>query len=325
MNLRDLRHLIAVADHRNFTRAADIAAISQPALSSKIKKLETTLEQKIFERGRTEVTLTAFGEELVEIAREMIALADRIHDRASAMKSVDAAPVRLGLTPTLAAYLSGYFRQMLATLYPGLPLVIVEEKPAALARMVETKAVDVAFLARKSHTALYAESVAPMAFTPLWLEPAYLAVPTGHSLSESQGIHARDVPPDMLIRFDTPFGYDLEADLPTSDADNAARVGIDVRTARFETVCRHVAQNDACTLVNGVAAMQFMADGFGLAFVPFRDAGNLRELGAISRPGCPRYEVVEAMRAYIADNPPAGTQVPAARLTPRPLPEPLRV
>lgn len=312
--LRDLVHVIAVADCKNFTRAAEVVGISQPALSSKIKKLEASFGVDIFLRGQSEVTLTTFGAEMVETAREIVALSDVLVDRATTFRTVQSRPVRLGVTPTLAAYLSGYFREMFETLLPGQPVVIVEEHPKTLMRMVEAREVDLSLLARKSHATLSAGSSHPMDFTPLWLEPAYLAMRQDHPLIRTGGIRARDVPADQLIRFDTSFGYDLEADLPPANASTAERVGIDVRTARFETVCRHVAQSDACTLVNGIAAMQFLADDFGLAFLPFDDVGNMRELGAVSRPGCPRKDLLLAMRDRIKVAPPKGTVSPGKGL-----------
>lgn len=316
IKLQDLAHVIAVAESRNFTRAAETVNVSQPALSSKVKKLELTLGVDIFHRGPSEVTLTDFGQELVVKAREIVALARSIEDMAQAKKQMDAKPVRLGITPTLAPYLTRYFRDMMSQLYPEIAIIVVEEAPAALARMVETKAVDVALVARKSHRSLSEGMAVPLDFTSLWFEPVFLAVRQGHPLTRTGGIFARDVPAHQLIRFETSFGYDLEKDLPPSPSDLAERVGIDVRTARFETVCRHVAQSDACTMVNAIAANQFRADGFGLDFVPFDDAGNLRELGAISRPGCPRREIVVAMRDYIQASPPAGTIVPGEATLP---------
>ncbi|WP_298914286.1 LysR family transcriptional regulator [uncultured Roseobacter sp.] len=307
MNLRDLMYVIAVADHRNFTRAAEIVNVSQPALSNQIKKLEAELGLDIFKRGNRDVHLTEFGSEFLAAARQINGLVERIDDVAQQHRNVDTMPLRLGMTPTLAAYLSRYFRDMFAHLYPDMRVIIVEEYPAQLAHMVESKAIDVAFIARKSHTTLYEASKKPMDFASLWLEPLYLGVRKGHFLSKHSSIWAHEVPADLLVRFDTSFGYDLEKDLPQPSTDVTELVGIDVRTARFETVCRHVAESDACTMINAIAAMQFRSDNFGLDFIPFNDEGNIRELGAITRPEYPRTAVIDAMRSHIQEAPPPGT------------------
>ena len=61
MNLRDLKYLVAVAEHRHFGRAADACFVSQPTLSTQVKKLEETLGVVLLERGRRQVMLTPAG------------------------------------------------------------------------------------------------------------------------------------------------------------------------------------------------------------------------------------------------------------------------
>ena len=308
MNLRDLVYVVAVAEYRNFTRAAEAVNVSQPALSNQIKKLEAELGVDIFARRKNDIGLTDFGTRMVAAARQINDLARSITEMADTYRDVDALPFRLGMTPTLAAYLSRYFLDMIAELYPEMRLIIVEEYPVDLARMVEEHEIDTALIARKSHGAIFKQGTRrSLEFTPLWLEPLFLGVREGHELCQRESILARDVPADLLIRFDISFGYDLEKDLPASDPESAAISGIDVRSARFETVCRHVAQSEACTIINAIAAIQFRRNNMGLAFVPFEDAGNLRELGAITRPEYHRQSVVDAMQRYVQGSPPPGT------------------
>jgi hypothetical protein len=66
MTLNELRFIVAVAQERNFRRAAEKSFISQPALSLAIQKLEDELGLKIFERGRKEITVTPVGNAIVE-------------------------------------------------------------------------------------------------------------------------------------------------------------------------------------------------------------------------------------------------------------------
>ena len=307
MNLRDLLYVIAVAEHKNFTRAAKVTNVSQPALSNQIKKLEAELGLEIFTRGKNEVILTEFGDEFSSIARQISGLVDAANDLARKHGKVDAVPLRLGVTPTLAAYLYGYFRELFAELIPGMGLIIVEEYPTKLVEMTVEKSIDMALIARKSYNSIVVSARRQIDFTPLWLEPLFLGVRQGHPLTRKPSIWANEVPQDLLIRFDTSFGYDLESDLPRPSKEAADLVGIDARSARFETVCRHVAQSDACTMINAIAADQFKRDGFGLDFIPFDDEGNTRELGAVVRPEYPHPKLVEAMRSAIQDTPPPGT------------------
>lgn len=308
MNLRDLVYVLAVAEHQNFTHASKAVNVSQPALSNQIKKLETELGVDIFERGKNEVRLTEFGSRLAATARQINGLVDQIKHTALEYREVEAMPLRLGMTPTLAAYLSRYFLSMIAEIYPKMRLIIIEEKPVELAEMVETQALDIALIARSSHSRICGvKTRKPLNFTPLWLEPLYLGVGAGNPLADKASISAKDVPPEVLIRFDIPFGYDLEKDLPEPNANVAETIGLDARTASFETACRHVAHSNACTIINGIAAMQFKKDNLDLSFIPFQDAGNLREVGAISQQEYSRASVIDEIQNYIRINPPSGT------------------
>lgn len=312
MNLRDLEYVIAVADHKNFTRAAKAQNVSQPALSNQIKKLEQELGTQIFLRGNGGVRLSRFGAEILSQARQIIDIANSIKSSARSYEPTENPTLRIGMTPTLAAYLSGYFRALLAPGHPNLSVFIVEEYPIALAKMVENQSIDVALIARASFDSIYAGSEGSLHFLPLWFEPLYLGVREGHELADSKGIWAREVPVEQLIRFDISFGYHLEKDLPVPPLQMMEKLGIDVRTSRFETVCRHVSQTDACTIINAIAAEQFKRDGFGLTFVPFADEGNMRELGALMRRNYAHSNVATLLKDRVHDAPPLGTVSPKA-------------
>ena len=307
MNLRDLHYVVAVAQHQNFTRAAEAVAVSQPALSNQIKKLEAEFGSPIFQRTQGGVGLTPFGREIVGNAKQVMELVEDMRDIARRHQALENQPLRLGMTPTLAGYLSGYMRESFKSIVAQRKIIVVEEYPIALAKMVEDRSVDMAFIARKSFDKIFEDSKPSLNFTSLWLEPVFLAVRKGHPLSAKHSIWAHQVPADQLIRFGISFGYDLEQDLPEPTDAAAESTGIDVKNARFETVCRYVAQSDACTMVNAIAAEQFKSDGFGLSFIPFDDDGNMRELGVLARPQYPHPEIITALQESIRNDAPAGT------------------
>ena len=68
MNLRDLKYLVALADHKHFGRAAAACFISQPTLSTQIRKLEDELGVPLVDRTTRRVKLTSAGADLVERA-----------------------------------------------------------------------------------------------------------------------------------------------------------------------------------------------------------------------------------------------------------------
>ncbi|HOI03513.1 MAG TPA: LysR family transcriptional regulator, partial [Dermatophilaceae bacterium] len=95
MNLRDLQYLVAVADHRHFGRAATACAVSQPTLSTQLKKLEVELGVQLVERGGRAVILTPVGDQVVARARAVLAEGEAI--RRIARQAQDPRAGRLAL------------------------------------------------------------------------------------------------------------------------------------------------------------------------------------------------------------------------------------
>src|SRR5712671_7944885 len=92
----DLRGtLIAVVDLRSFTRLAQLVAVTQPAVSAQIKRLQAMLEVDLFDKSAPGVTLTAKGEQMVGYARRMLALNDQMLGAATHVGA--AANMRIGL------------------------------------------------------------------------------------------------------------------------------------------------------------------------------------------------------------------------------------
>jgi LysR family hydrogen peroxide-inducible transcriptional activator len=78
MTITQLQYLIAVAEHQNFTIAAEKSFVTQPTLSMQISKLEEELNVKIFDRGTKPIKLTEVGTKIVEQARKVVIEAERM-------------------------------------------------------------------------------------------------------------------------------------------------------------------------------------------------------------------------------------------------------
>jgi LysR family hydrogen peroxide-inducible transcriptional activator len=180
MNLQDLRYLVAVADHRHFGRAAEACFVSQPTLSTQIKKLERELGVELVERSPRHIMLTAVGESVVERARVVLRETDNIREVARRATDPEAGSLRIGLFPTLAPYLLPHIVPVLHERFPKLELLLVEEKSAVVHQRLRDGQLDVGLLAMPVHDDhLHCE--------PLFDEEFVLAVPTGHPLSSVRG------------------------------------------------------------------------------------------------------------------------------------------
>src|SRR5690606_29643257 len=120
MNLRDLQYLVAVARHRHFGKAADACFVSQPTLSTQIKKLEDELGVTLIERNNKQVMLTEIGEAIVAKAEEMLQTGNDIRTLAEHYRDPEAGSLSLGVIPTLAPYLLPHIMPAIKKRFPKL-------------------------------------------------------------------------------------------------------------------------------------------------------------------------------------------------------------
>src|SRR3546814_11144465 len=105
MNLRDLKYFVALAEHLHFGRAAAACFVSQPTLSTQIRKLEEALGVALVERAPRKVMLTPAGRDVAARARRVVADIAQIREAARRIQDPAASPVRHGILPTLGPYL----------------------------------------------------------------------------------------------------------------------------------------------------------------------------------------------------------------------------
>lgn len=105
MDLRQLRHFLALARHLNFTRAAEAACITQSAFSRSIQGLESELGGPLVERGNRGVILTAKGEALRVRASRLLDDASSLRNEMAASPSTPASQLSFGAGPLVAARL----------------------------------------------------------------------------------------------------------------------------------------------------------------------------------------------------------------------------
>lgn len=146
ITLRQLRYFEALARHGHFGRAAEVAAISQPALSMQIKELEESLGAPLLERGR-QMRLTSFGEEFLGKAREILRQVDELSDLARAARASLVGRLRLGVIPTVAPYLLPRIVARLGESHPELDLHIRETVTPKLLGELEEGRLDTAIVA----------------------------------------------------------------------------------------------------------------------------------------------------------------------------------
>ncbi len=187
--LKHLRYFEALALHLHFGNAADVCAISQPALSMQIKELEEIIGEPLFERSARQVSLTNFGTDFALRVRDILRAADDLGDLARAMGDTLTGQLRLGVIPTVAPYLLPTLIGNLQRSYPSADLRIRETLTPRLIQEVGNGKLDAAIVALPIDEASFEE-------LPLFAEDFVLVRPIADG---AKPIPARDTLRDMRL------------------------------------------------------------------------------------------------------------------------------
>lgn len=150
VSTRELRAFLALAEQRNFTRAAALTHLSQPAFSALIRALEEHFGARLFDRTTRSVELTAEGDAFVDAARRLL------HDAEQAVNDVRdhvarrRGRVAIAVLPSLAA---GWLAPLLAAFhagYPGIELDVADVLSEECIDRVRTGRADFALAATRS-------------------------------------------------------------------------------------------------------------------------------------------------------------------------------
>lgn len=147
MTFQQLQYITAIDTHRHFARAAEACFVTQPTLSSMVKKLEEELGVVLFDRSKSPVVPTSQGALLVEQARAVLKEVAHLKEMADATRLEHAGELRIGMIPTLAPYLLPLFLGDLLGKHPGLKVSVEELTTEVIIGQLTHGQLDVGLLA----------------------------------------------------------------------------------------------------------------------------------------------------------------------------------
>jgi LysR family transcriptional regulator, hydrogen peroxide-inducible genes activator len=298
MTLNELRYVVAVAEHRHFGKAARACCISQPTLSTQIKKLETQLGVVLFERTNKSVRPTPVGDQVVGKARKVL---DEIEDIRTLCRS-DVQPLcgprTLGVIPTLAPYLLPWLLPPLRHAYPTLELVVVEDITGRLIARLKEHSLDVAMVALPVAEAELIER-------PLFEEPFYVACPAGHPLARARAIALAELQREQVLYLAD--GHCLRDQALAICGGGANGQGGDFRAASLETLRQLVAAGLGFTLLPALAIPDQGQELPGVAVRPFAGTAS-RRIGLICRTTYSHLDELELLAEVVVRHLPAAVR-----------------
>lgn len=252
MTITQLQYVLAVAEYKNFTLAAEKCFVTQPTLSMQIQKVEEELDILIFDRSKKPIQLTDIGQKIVTQAKNIVNEADRIKDIVDLQKGYIGGEFRLGIIPTIMPTLLPMFLNNFIKKYPKVKLIIEELNTAEIIIKLKNGHLDAAIAA----TPLEDEKIKEIV---LYYEPFMVYVPENHATFEKKEIEINDLNIDeILLLQDGHCFRDGILNLCKNTAQNSENK-FRIESGSFETL------------------IKLADEGLGITLLPYLHSLNLKE------------------------------------------------
>lgn len=193
MELRQLRHFVALAELSSFSRAAERMHIAQPALSISIRNLEREIGVLLFDRGPRHVLLTAEGEEALRAARGALAQAEEVARIATSTKETGV--LRVSFVGSAAYQILPRFVPAFRRLHPKIELELSEGPSLEVINRVKENVVEAGIV---RHPVMQSTG---LEIRVLSREPLVAALPRGHALIKKTRVRLADLAGEDFIQY----------------------------------------------------------------------------------------------------------------------------
>ncbi|GAA3803625.1 LysR family transcriptional regulator [Streptomyces coacervatus] len=261
MDLQQMRYVVAVAETRNFTRAAERCFVVQSSLSHRIAGLERELGVKLFARSSRRVEPTPAGVAFVAAARECLAAADRAAADAAAATGVVRGRLAVGVIVTTAAVDVPELLQRYRARHPAVRVALRSGRSDELAAAVGSGELDIAFLGvPESEPPSGVESVV------LARDEHVLVVPAGHRLAGVARVTLPEIAEETFVDFVSGTPARAQSDQAFAAAGLVRDVAYEAGVV--ELITRLVARGLGIALLPSAFIRPRAADDPELALVP---------------------------------------------------------
>lgn len=289
ITLRDIEYLLAVAKFEHFAKAAEACHVSQPALSTQIRKFEERLGVQIFERDNRSVRITEKGREIIAQAQKVAEEIKLLVELSKTQKEPLSGSFRLGAIATVGPYLLPEILAPLRKSYPHCELFLEEGLTETLLRRLESGELDAVIAADTFSSEKFIKM-------PLYFEPFVAAVPKGHRFESKSHIAPREIDAREMVLLED--GHCL-----SDQVIELCPKGKGVRRDQFQTTSletlRHlVASGAGYTLIPQLAVSKPKRLESLITYIPFEKPVG-REIILVARKTFSREKDLKALSGLI--------------------------
>jgi LysR family transcriptional regulator, hydrogen peroxide-inducible genes activator len=301
ITLKDLTYVLAVAEFKSFSRAAEACTVSQPALSKQIRVIEKTLGIPLFERNKRHVLLTDEGARFIEQARKVLDEAEMLIELTTRNKKPLSGPFRLGVIASCCPYLLPHFVGELRNAYPELKLIVKEGLTDNLIQELRQGNLDAVIAATTFEDPLLNN-------IPLYFEPFLLARHKQAGMKYKPLIEIKDIDTTQLLLLEDGHCLKDQTLELCSISEESSLAGF--KTTSLETLLQMTAGGLGVSIIPALAIPTNSKLSDVLVFSEFKNKKNGRFMALYFRKSYPYTENITRFAQFIKENLPESIQSP---------------
>jgi LysR family hydrogen peroxide-inducible transcriptional activator len=292
MTITQLKYVLAVAEYKNFTLAAEKCFVTQPTLSMQIQKIEEELSIQIFDRSKKPIQLTDIGQKIVNQAKNIVNEADRIQDIVEQQKGFIGGEFKLGIIPTIMPTLLPMFLNNFIKKYPKVKLIIEELNTDEIITKLNNGHLDAAIAA----TPLMEEKIKEIV---LYFEPFVAYIPESHHHFQKEEIEISDLNLNEILLLQDGHCFrdgilNLCKNTPREEKGNFR-----LESGSFETLIKLADEGLGTTLLPYLHTLD-LKESDKLKLRHFKEPKPAREVSLIFPKNELKIHIIEALRSTIA-------------------------
>lgn len=291
MTITQLKYVLAVAEHRNFTVASEHCFVTQPTLSMQIQKLEDELDVLIFNRRKKPIQLTPVGEKIVEQAKIIVNESNRISDIVDQQKGYIGGEFKLGIIPTVMPTLLPMFLKTFVKKYPKVNLVIEELTTEEIVKKLSDGHIDAALAATPLENEAIKERV-------LYYEPFVAFIPESHRLFSQKTITSSDLELEDILLLEDGHCFKSSVINICNSFKKDTTSHFHLESGSFNTLIKLSKENMGMTLLPYLHTMDLSEDDQKY-LKQFAAPAPAREVSLIFHKSQLKMQLIEALKGVI--------------------------
>lgn len=288
MTLIELKFIVAVAQERNFRRAAEKCFVTQPALSLGIKKLEEELGVMIFERSRSDVSLTEVGMKIIEQAIVVLEEAASLKEIAKLGVNQLDGLFKLGMIHSVGPYLLPEIIPILRETAPNMPLEVEENLTANLEVQLRNGVIDAAIIALPF-------DIPGVQCEALYDEKFTVVVPSNHHWAKRNEIAADELSDEKVLLLNSGHCFSNQV---MQACPQLSRKGEVLQGNSLETIRNMVASNLGISVLPASATVEKYHNPL-IRVIPFAAPAPVRRIAIAWRKSFTRTQAIEVLKQAI--------------------------